>query len=91
MGGRGAGGGGKGGGGGGGGGTKAVPAGSVRVDGEDTYRYNTGKAPRGKGSWAFDIGGKTTWAPANMLFTNAKQWAKKQAGLKGLTSVKLLP
>lgn len=49
------------------------------------------KKPSGSGSWAFEIGGKTHFAPGPMKYADAKKWAKKKAAEAGEYSFKVLP
>lgn len=51
---------------------------------DTTYYRNThGKAPRGEGHWAFEIGRDGSWTtlftPVSMRFTDAKKWAIREA------------
>lgn len=66
--------------------TNTYPATHVRVE-TDRYLFAHGRTPRGRGTWAFEVGAETWWAPANLLFTEAKRLARKHAGSLGHTFV----
>jgi len=59
----------------------------------DDYQAAHGHLPRGKGSWAFYLGGAGRWladpvfAPAHMTYTQAKAWVSRMARAEGLTEV----
>lgn len=45
------------------------------------YENSHGHGPRGRGSWAFQVGSDVTdvlWSPS-MTYTEAKKWAREQA------------
>lgn len=48
---------------------------TVRFDDRE-YRFSHGKAPRGYGSWAFQVDGTIHWAPAPSTLAAAKVWMK---------------
>ena len=50
-----------------------------------------GKEPRGYGHWAFKIRGKEWWTPEPMMFSEACKLAKKEAQLKCVSIIYVLP
>lgn len=61
------------------------------------YRFSHGRAPRGRGSWAFaesrDPGGEVTFSPS-MTFGEACRWVKrlvKDQGGTGAVTLYVLP
>lgn len=68
--------------------TRITPLNLVEIDIEP-YRLSHGAAPSGYGCWTFQIGGKTEAITDNYL--QAIGTAKRLAGLKGLSEVRLLP
>ena len=63
----------------------------------DTARFTSshGKAPRGKGRWAFEARVRGSWelvsAPGQMTITEAKRWAVQSAREMGADSIQLAP
>ena len=55
------------------------------------YRRSHGKAPRGRGCWAFDIEGQWHFTPQAMSYTDAKAWAAEQARAVGAEWVRVGP
>lgn len=53
------------------------------------YEWSTGKAPRGTGNWAFNIGGEVEFIYGS--YTEAKKLAQIAAKKLGLWSIKVLP
>jgi hypothetical protein len=43
------------------------------------YEWAHGFRPRGRGTWAFQIGSLETpvWAPTDVLYSEAKKWIRK--------------
>lgn len=68
--------------------TTITPLNLVEVNIEP-YRLSHGAAPSGYGHWTFQIGGKTEIIADQYL--QAIGTAKRLAGLKGLSEVRLLP
>jgi hypothetical protein len=68
--------------------TTITPLNLVEVN-TDSYRLSHGAAPSGYGRYAFQIGDKTETITDSYL--HAIGTAKRLAGLKGLSEVKLLP
>ncbi len=61
---------------------------NVRVEGKDLYTFKTGKAPAGRGNWAFEIAGKTYFF--NAMFSQAVKMAQAVAAEWNIRSVKVL-
>ena len=60
------------------------------------YVFSHGKAPRGTGTWAFDLlrQGKwsTVFAPGMMSLTEAKRWVLQEArSLSDVTAIQVAP
>ena len=68
-------------------GAKAIPQKSVNVGTSEFVRAH-GKAPSGKGNWAFDIGGQTVFF--NGSYANAKKKAIAQAASMGIRQIMTL-
>ena len=66
---------------------KAIPMNQVSVTGEDYYRFANGVKPKGRGSWAFEIGDKTEFIYGS--YSDAKKEAIKRAASLGISRVKL--
>ena len=65
-----------------------VPASSVRVC-NLAYQAVHGRSPKGRGSWAFTMGGQTFWTKPNQTLIAAKREARAEAGRRGLFSCKV--
>ena len=63
---------------------------NVRVEGKEQYKMANGVYPRGRGTWAFDIGGDMFWPTPGQKFTDAKTEAQKEAVKRGETSIRIL-
>lgn len=63
---------------------------AIHVEGEDQYEFTWGHRPRGTGSWAFEIGGKTEFIPGLLTYTEAKKAAAKIAEERGVSTIKVL-
>ena len=66
---------------------KAIPINQVSFTGEDYYRFANGVIPRGRGTWAFEIGDKTEFIYGS--YSDAKKEAIKRAASLGISRVKL--
>lgn len=66
---------------------KPIPMNQVSVTGEDYYRFANGVKPKGRGSWAFEIGDKTEFIYGS--YSEAKKEAIKRAAKLGISRVKL--
>lgn len=59
----------------------------------EQYEADHGSKPKGRGNWAFYFGGDGRWladaqyAAFNLLYSEAKQWAVREARRQGFTSV----
>lgn len=55
----------------------------------DPSRYvrTHGKAPKGNGIWAFEVGGEEVMTPKSMSYADAQKWAKDQAEEKKVNVV----
>lgn len=59
----------------------------------EQYEADHGSKPKGRGNWAFYLGGDGRWladaqyAPYSLLYSEAKQWAVREARRQGFTSV----
>ncbi|MCK5022663.1 MAG: hypothetical protein KAS04_00680 [Candidatus Aenigmarchaeota archaeon] len=62
----------------------------VRVEGKERYKMANGVYPRGRGTWAFDIGGDTFWPGHGMTYSSAKEEAQKEAVIRGVHVIKVL-
>lgn len=65
-------------------------ASNVRVD-TSSFERSHRKAPRGTGTWAFEVAGQTVFAPSMSSFTVARKWAQGQAVAAGATFVVVMP
>ena len=67
---------------------------TVHVD-TSQFEFSHGRKPRGAGSWAFDFGTRGNWqtrfAPGQMSFSKAKQWAMAQAVEMNVSTVCVAP
>lgn len=63
--------------------------------GTKDYQYSHGHAPRGRGSWAFEIAGETWWAKdpvtgiTSMTYGEAKKLAVAEAKKRGVQEVEV--
>jgi hypothetical protein len=60
------------------------------------YEFSHGSLPRGRGLWAFGFlitgnGAVELFAPANLLYSEAKQWARAKAKELNACEVVVLP
>jgi hypothetical protein len=58
------------------------------------YQFSHGRSPRGRGSWAFQIGDSTSnvfWSAANQLYSDALKVAARVAVHERAWFVKVLP
>lgn len=62
----------------------------LRFDDRD-FRFSHGKAPRGRGSWAFGFGsvvdGDAAWFAPSGTFAEAKKAARAEASRRGFKGV----
>jgi len=67
---------------------------TVKIDTEN-FEFENGKKPRGVGAWGFAFGRSGAWtteyAPVEMSFSAACQWARRFAKTLGASEVSLLP
>ena len=54
------------------------------------FEFAHGRKPRGRGLWAFEIGGETFWAKGSVLFSQAKLQAAREARQRRVEVVKVL-
>lgn len=60
------------------------------------YEWTHGRAPKGRGSWAFGAsrnatGDEIIWAPSLSTLTEAKKFAAKVAAERGISVLHVLP
>lgn len=59
------------------------------------YQDTHGKAPRGEGTWMFDLGRNGAWTtiftPFAMRFSDAKKWAIREAHALGADRLQVAP
>jgi len=63
----------------------------------DEYEASHARRPRGRGRWLFRFGRNGAWlaepeaAPLNSSYTEATQWARREARTHGYTDIVVCP